>query len=59
MYPTENITMPQEDNQNLNDVLTTMATGAIPAEAEVSKGIPHPSRADDIIFVYNDAIIVA
>lgn len=32
MYP--NITMPQEDNQNLNDVLTTMATGAIPAEAE-------------------------
>ncbi|XP_072031049.1 uncharacterized protein [Amphiura filiformis] len=33
MYP--NITMPQEDNQNLNDVLTTMATGAIPADSEV------------------------
>lgn len=27
-------TMPQEDSQNLNDVLTTMATGAIPAESE-------------------------
>ena len=46
MYPNVSDTMPQEDSQNLNDVLTTMATGAIPAEAEVSKGIPLPSRAE-------------
>ena len=47
MYP--NITTPSKDvanlMKNLNDVLTTMSTGAIPADGEVSSMIQ--SSADD------------